>query len=532
MADRWILLLDDLDEWRDTLSRLLRRERYLVDTVESREEALQRLEERMYHLVILDIRLAYLDESNVEGLTILDEIEERYGQDAIEKIMISAYGTKEQMREAFREHDVFDFILKDAFSPDEFLDTVRQAFAKRVRINSDLDIILEDGLTFNEMALGLSRNGRRIRQDDAGLGRFAAELEDLFRRLFNDYARIVIHRVTPGRGKAGVVKVDPFSKDSHDETVIVKYGGHREIDREYENYDDFVKGKVGAHATNVLNLRRTLRLGGVVYSLIGARLKDVVDFATVYQHRTLDEIQAVLDDFFKETCANWYADRGLIDYVKLTEEYNAMLDFGPEKLAEALKASFDAGLDQRTFTFPDLPGARFPNPVHAAYERPLARPTFLCTTHGDLNGHNLLVDANGHTWVIDFYRTGKGHILRDCIELETVVKFVLLDERGLPERFGLERALAAMHRFKDADNLHYDAPGDAYAKAFQVCRKLRQIARDLVLPNDDFSEYEIGLLYYTLNIQGFHFLPETNRRHALLSAGMLCEKLGLVPAHT
>ncbi|MEK7328852.1 MAG: response regulator [Chloroflexota bacterium] len=530
MADRWILLLDDLDEWRETLSRLLRRERYLVDTAESRVEALQRLDERMYHLVILDIRLAYLDESNIEGLTILDEIDGRYGKDAIEKIMISAYGTKEQMRKAFRNHDVSDFILKDAFTPDEFLNSVRQAFVERVKTNPALDIVLEDGLTFREMMIGLSCNGRRIKKGDADLDRFAVELEDLFRRLFNDYARIVIHRVTPGQGKAGVVKVDPFSKDSHDETVIVKYGGHREIDREYTNYDDFVKGKIGARATSVLNLRRTLRLGGIVYSLIGVRLKDVVDFSTFYRQRTLDEIQAVLDDFFKETCANWHSDRDRIQHVRLTEEYEAMLGFGPEKLAESLKVSFGNDLDQKTLAFPDLPGVHFPNPVHAAYERPLARRTYLCTTHGDLNGHNLLIDADGHTWVIDFYRTGKGHILRDCIELETVVKFALLDEGGLPERFGLEQALAAMNRFKDADSLGYDAPDGACAKAFQVCRKLRQIARDLVLPNDDFSEYEIGLLYYTLNIQGFHFLPEANRRHALLSAGMLCEKLGLATA--
>ncbi|MEK7787610.1 MAG: hypothetical protein AAB658_19575, partial [Chloroflexota bacterium] len=232
---------------------------------------------------------------------------------------------------------------------------VRQAFVERVKTNPALDIVLEDGLTFREMMIGLSCNGRRIKKGDADLDRFAVELEDLFRRLFNDYARIVIHRVTPGQGKAGVVKVDPFSKDSHDETVIVKYGGHREIDREYTNYDDFVKGKIGARATSVLNLRRTLRLGGIVYSLIGVRLKDVVDFSTFYRQRTLDEIQAVLDDFFKETCANWHSDRDRIQHVRLTEEYEAMLGFGPEKLAESLKVSFGNDLDQKTLAFPDCP---------------------------------------------------------------------------------------------------------------------------------------------------------------------------------
>jgi len=180
-------------------------------------------------------------------------------------------------------------------------------------------------------------------------------------------------------------------------------------------------------------------------------------------------------------------------------------------------------------TFRDLPGVRFPNPIYATKGWSFSLSTFICATHGDLNADNIMIDDDGHTWLIDFYRTDKSHVLRDCIELESVVKFILLKSKELAERFELDQALLSMDRFSDVESLQYDAPDEEYAKAFAVVRKLRQLARELVHPHDDFTEYEVGLMYYSLNTQRFYSVPKVNRLHALLAAGMLCDKLGLHP---
>lgn len=527
MTEKRVLVVDDQVEWQEELSHILATAGFTVDTAGSLAATVEHLNTRIYHLAIIDIRLEDWDVTNVEGMTILDELDKHYDTDALAKIMISAYGTPEQMRQAFRWHKVSDFIMKQEFDKLDFLASVREAFEKRVKINTGLDIILEDGLTFERMVVGINRAGKRVKKEDPDMPRLVIELEDLFRRLFCDYARIVVRRVTSGHGKTGVVTVAPFSSDGHDETVIVKFGDYKEIDREYRNYEEFVKGKIGMRTTNVLNLRRTPLLGGVVYSLIGTRVEQVVDLDAFYRHNSADAINASLDDLFKTTCANWYADRGVVQYCPLDKMYQTALDFEREQLIEAFEANFPYYLDQNTLTFRDLPDIHVPNPAYAIKGRTLARSTFLCTTHGDLNANNIFVDTDGHTWLIDFYRTGKSHILRDCTQLETVIKFILLPEEELAERYNLEKALMDMSRFQEADGLRYNAPNEAYTKVFKVCRKLRQLARDLVQPNDEFSEYEIGLLYCSMNTQRFYSLPKVNRLHALLAAGMLCQKLGL-----
>ena len=515
------------------LRRILTSNNYQVDTAGSMAAAVELLDANMYHLAVIDIRLVDWDANNAEGMTVLDELRRRHNTDALAKIMISAYGTREQMRHAFREHDVADFILKQEFNKHDFLASVQDAFDKVVRSNLKLDIILEDDLTFENMVVDtITRDGRRVRKTDADLSRLVLELEDLFRRLFFQHERIVVRRVSSGHGKAGVVKVAPFSHDGHDETVIVKYGDYAEINREAGNYENFVKGKIGMRATNILNLRETPRLGGIVYSLIGTHVDQIVDFAAFYLTRPFAEVNRILNDLFKETCANWYADRGNVQHCNLAAAYEQSLDFGLDQLVAAYEANFPFYLNQSTLTFRDLPDeVRPPNPAYAV-KGPLSRSTYLCFTHGDLNANNILIDADDHTWLIDFYRTGKGHILRDCVQLETVVKYILLPvamrtEDELSARYNLERALLNLTRFKQVDALRYDAPSEAYQKAFEVCCKLRQIARDLVHPHDDFSEYEIGLLYCSMNTQRFYKQPKVNRLHALLAAGLLCEKLGL-----
>lgn len=527
MGSKRILIVEDLEKWQVDLSDLLRTNGYEVDVAGDRQSAIERLDTKMYHLVILDIRLEDLNESNAEGWSLLQDIGTRYGEDSMVKIVLSAYGTREQMREAFKQHKVFDFISKNEYSNDEFHRIVKDAFEKEVRVNPDLEIVFEDGLTFGEIVLRITKGGKRVKNDDPQFLRFLFEIEDLFRRLFYKYNRIIIHRVTAGHGKAGVVRVNPFSPTAHDEAVIVKYGDYAEIDREYSNYEKFVKGKIGTQAASVLNLRRTPLLGGIVYSLIGARVEQVVDMGVFYRMHQVAEVNAILDHLFNETCYNWYADRGMSQYVRLTDEYERTLKFSHERLVEALQANFPNYVDQNVLTFRDLPGEHFPNPVYAVQGQVLGKTTYLCTTHGDLNGNNVLIDPNRHTWLIDFYWTGRGHVLRDCVRLEAVVKFDLLDEGGLKERLDLEKALAQVSRFKDIDGIKYNPPNESYEKAFGVCQKVRLVAKELMYPSDDFSEYEVGLLYMSLNAQRFYDLPKISRLHALLSAGILCEKLGL-----
>jgi hypothetical protein len=98
-------------------------------------------------------------------------------------------------------------------------------------------------------------------------------------------------------------------------------------------------------------------------------------------------------------------------------------------------------IDAPMLSFPGVDG-EFRNPkrwLDDSYEVYL--PVWLATTHGDLNEHNILVTEDSRTWLIDFYRTGPGHILRDLIELECALKFNLA---GITDLAGCQRFESAL----------------------------------------------------------------------------------------
>jgi hypothetical protein len=188
---------------------------------------------------------------------------------------------------------------------------------------------------------------------------------------------------------------------------------------------------------------------------------------------------------------------------------------------------------KRQLYFDSLSGRAFTNPLAIISERQFMRPTYVCTTHGDLNESNILVDGSGHAWLIDFESTGLGHILRDIAELDTVVRFNLLtpEEATLSERLKMEEALCGAERFSGTGQLldNFETDNAALAKAFATSVQLRTIAGEIMAknPNADLDEYHITQIYFAVNSLRFLSWRVVQRQHALLSASLLADRLGL-----
>src|SRR5689334_3312007 len=125
-----ILVVDDREEWRQTLVAALQRANFDAHAAENADIARQLLNTDLYHVLILDIRLVEGDTSNIDGLKLLQELDQRHLTDAIQVIMLSSYGTKDQMRTAFRDYKVADFVFKQRFNGQAFLDDVRRVFTR------------------------------------------------------------------------------------------------------------------------------------------------------------------------------------------------------------------------------------------------------------------------------------------------------------------------------------------------------------------------------------------------------------------
>jgi len=99
-----ILLVDDEENTRIALSRLLTREGYLVDTVANGFEALNHLREHDVNLIVTDINMPEMN-----GIEFLRELSRSFPGSNV--IMITAYGGVESYIEAINL-GAFEYINK------------------------------------------------------------------------------------------------------------------------------------------------------------------------------------------------------------------------------------------------------------------------------------------------------------------------------------------------------------------------------------------------------------------------------------
>lgn len=529
-----ILVVDDKPRWRDLLQETLESGGYMVDTAATLAEARRRLSDSFYHLLVLDIRLEDDDEANAEGMDLLRSVDDFGGVDAVKVIMLSAFGTREQMREAFRDRRVEDFLTKEDFDDIDFLKQVHEIFTDKMQINLGLAINWQKSAGPEQMMLNKRYGETRISRDLPAemLQTAAAELDDLLCRLFYKDESLLVQPLTTGRSDAGVLLTERFDAYGSTPPVVLKFDGAKPIRQEYANFKQYIEGRIGGgRTTSVIGAPRyTPRLGGVVYSMLGAAGERFESFESFYRRAETAQIKTVLQRLFFDTCKTWYDNPGVRRVHNLTEEYLKTLGFTVERIEQAIEERFKGVQGKQRLQFRALhTDQQFTNPLTFLAQPPLLRSTFVCTTHGDLHAQNILVDTDLHPWLIDFFRTGPGHILRDVVLLDAAVRIQLTaaDRVSLEDRWAMERTLWGITRFSDLDRLSstLEDVTPEIRKAYEISLYLRQIARQITLRSDDFSEYSIASCYCALNLTRFYALPMVQREHALLSASLIADQI-------
>ena len=119
IESRPILIAEDDVGMREGLSRSLRREGFTVTLAADGHQALDRLRERTYRMVITDLEMP-----RVKGIEVLREVKKRSPD--VPVVVITAYGSIGTAVEAMKE-GAFDFLTKP-FSSDVLRDAVRRAW--------------------------------------------------------------------------------------------------------------------------------------------------------------------------------------------------------------------------------------------------------------------------------------------------------------------------------------------------------------------------------------------------------------------
>jgi DNA-binding NarL/FixJ family response regulator len=510
-----VLIVDNDERVRTTLQTILETQGYRLqiprgtgrDFLERTKIAARKFRP---HVAIVDLRLFDDFSDEKSGLELLPSLQ------SAQCILYSAYLSPEVIREAIREYGATDWIRKHD-SPQSLLTAIADAAAKNYAHRQKISIHWPARWTMGRIIQTLFSEKTGV---PPGL------VVDVLFQLFHKNRKMDletvggVHITSPpiSRGRSVVLKVEPEGL----EPVILKLVSAERLQREQQNYQQYVKDRlVGRFYAQLERTAVFWDLGGIVYSFIGSSLDVLPSFTAFYETETNHQnILKPLHHFFTEVWRRHYDQASAEQDTPLFQIYDKAL-----KLRRRLEQFND-----------QTPRIRFPgisdpltNPVPWLLQHandslvPGIRQTI---THGDLHGDNLFVDGE-HTWVIDFERTGPGHILRDFAELEIdiITRLASLPENDLSRFHKLALVLtepsAPQVPFQPRGNLQLDSETN---KALDVIGGLRKIAYETT-HHADFREYYWGLLFDAIFVACLASSETAQRDRTLLFSSVLCDRL-------
>lgn len=117
-----VLLVDDEEDFRETLQKRLLNRKLQVDTAENGYKALELLQAKDFDVIVLDVKMPGLD-----GIDTLKEI--KIKKPDVEVIMLTGHASVESGIQGM-QLGAFDYVMKPV-PLDELLDKMRQAYERK-----------------------------------------------------------------------------------------------------------------------------------------------------------------------------------------------------------------------------------------------------------------------------------------------------------------------------------------------------------------------------------------------------------------
>jgi CheY-like chemotaxis protein len=521
MSQGRILVVEDIPDVRATICGIIEDAGYITCPAVSREEALNVLETTHIHVAILDIRLDESDEDNQDGILLMREISDKYP--SVATIMLTGYANVETISAALQPNrqgtaPAFSFLKKEDIM--EVPDYIQRAFKSRIKLNESLTIIDEQSY-IEQMAEKVRFSTPPIPNKTI----IVEEIQEIFGKLFFDCEKIQVYPIQQGFSGAIIFRVDPwYQKKGQGESVVVKMGNTKAIQSEERNYRTLVEGMIGGNrvpqAVKVAHIRY---LSGILYTFIG--LDYIQDFASFYRNASIKDLEIAVDNLYQKTWFPWQHKKGLYKSgFDLKKFYLEHLNLYPKKL-KALEQEYKNNkslfsFDKDTLIFEKHKSI---NPLIYIREANLHSNCFFSTIHGDLTGHNVMVDHHLETWLIDFATTNnQGHLLQDFASLENYIRLLMIQLEDLSLFYFWEKFLFKGNLIELS--LHSDTIyNQEFKKASHVIQRIRQRAKETKYYTN--RAYLTGLLFNALRTSTFQNLPNSTRDHAFLSAAIIAERL-------
>ncbi len=358
---------------------------------------------------------------------------------------------------------------------------------------------------------------------------------NLIRFLFRDCREIQIRLLTGGYSGNLILSTESTDLHGHQQVPhVVKIGEQGSIGQERAAFER-IEGVLGNNAPRITDFADYDERGALKYryAAMGGGFSNT--FQKLYcAGLSHEKTKYFLNEVFKEQLGRFYI-AGISEQKNLLEYYGVIPDFA-EKTKKNIENILGTKADAEILTLPS--SHDFPNPYHFyKYDLPeifnAGMLSYMSSfIHGDLNGANIIIDAHENVWLIDFFHTGRGHMLRDLIKLENDLLYIFTPTGNEEE---LACAIELLDLLLNVVDLGRPLPSieetglkdPEIRRAYKTIQILRSFYPNLVKEDRNILQLLIAQIRYTGHTLIFEESNKWQKMLALYTLGKCCEKVNL-----
>ncbi len=350
--------------------------------------------------------------------------------------------------------------------------------------------------------------------------------------LFRDAKKAEFKVLDGGFSGNVVMKAKAWDLFDHQQVpTVIKIGRRDLVSKERTSFER-IEEILGNTAPRIVDFAEDTERGAIKYRYAAMLDEQVTSFQKFYGNtEELSKIFDVLDTVFVKQLgrlykAGKYEKLNLLNYYDFSSRYADSVRKKVETLtgAKAIGEKIKLG-DTEIFN------------VCNFYEKDLnsldeyqSNYHYKAYVHGDLNGANIIIDAQQNVWMIDFFHTHQGHILKDLIKIENDLLFIFTkinSEEELKEGQQLIDLLMSVTDLSMSPDEEEKVifKFSQFNKALKMVRKLRSYYADLINLDKDPYQYHVAMLRYSMHTLSFDECNEYQKKLALYSGSKCCEKV-------
>ena len=353
-----------------------------------------------------------------------------------------------------------------------------------------------------------------------------AESEQLLRYLFRDCQKIALSILDGGFSGNLVAGVNSVDVHGHEQAPhVIKIGPRHLMAKERTAFEQ-IESVLGNNAPAIAEYADSQQKGAIKYRYASMGSGKTRSLQQCFQQgESQEKLHDYLDAVFDEQLGRLYR-------AAVSEKHNLLEYYCfDSQWAESVKVKIEDLLgDCPTHDNITLPGGKQIYNLYQFYKEeldklpPMVGDYPFAFIHGDLNGANVIIDERDNVWLLDFFHTHRGHILKDFAKLENDLLYIYTP---IDSSNDLELAYAFTDFLQEVKNplsLPSTLPEcfieSQFERTYETMKKLRKKCVQLMPKTPFRHEWLVAQLRYSVHTIGFNEPNNRQRVWALYSAAL------------